>query len=202
MYLISQDTLVQPRGIVGIAWLLSNKLAKVKEQKDTIGTSNFQLQFCVSCLKASTSALKSDLSICPQIWISRMYFRFRIMLSSQLISVCRLLLVSTHCYQKVVLQMVFRCHQANSNRTKISIFITTPCFFLKKSIFIIVCYLFYFLSCQLSYLMPSQISSSRKCIQVLVYYITHHSYLFPHLPSHLLNSYQVRNCVQGITLRY
>ena len=132
MYLISQDTLVQPRGIVGIAWLLSNKLAKVKEQKDTIETSNFQLQFCVSCLKPSTSALKSDLSICPQIRISRMYFRFRIMLSSQLISVCRLLLVSTHYYQKVVLQMVFKCHQANSNRTKISIFITTPCFFFKK----------------------------------------------------------------------
>lgn len=132
MYLISQDTVVQPRAIVGIAWLLSNKLAKVKEQKDMIGTSNFQLQFCVSFLKASTSALKSDLSICPQIWISRMYFRFRIMLSSQLISVCRLLLVSTHYYQKVVLQMVFKCHQANSNRTKISIFITTPCIFLKR----------------------------------------------------------------------
>ena len=132
MYLISQDTLVKPRGIVGIAWLLSNKPAKVKEQNDVIGTSNFQLQLCESCLKASTSARKSDLSICPEVWISRMYVRFRIMLSSQLVSVYRLLLVSTHHYQKVVLQMVFKCHQANNNRTKISIFITIPCFFLKR----------------------------------------------------------------------
>lgn len=188
MYLISQDTLVKPRGIVGIAWLLSNKIAKVKKQKDMIGTSNFHLQLCESCLKASTSALKSDLSLCPEVWISRMYVRFRIMLSSQLVSVYRLLLVSTHHYQKVVLQMVFKCHQANNNRTKISIFVTIPCFF-KKGIFIIVWYLFCFLSFQLSCLMLSQVSSSRKCIQALVYYITHHSYLFPHLPSHPLNSY-------------